>query len=133
MNRDIRAWSEDRKEMQYFNLRDIAENYSCPEGYFLGKGVVGDSGLSFDVMGDGIFRMRYTGLKDKYGCVIFEGDIVKTGGENYKVKLSEYLDSEGCGHYGWNMGEETMGNYLGDTEVLGNIYEHPDLILEGKE
>jgi uncharacterized phage protein (TIGR01671 family) len=73
---------------------------------------------------------QYTGLKDKNGTKIFEGDIVLLKGydEPYQVVFDEscfqaYSDSV----------RYAMDNfYAHDIEVIGNIYDNPEL-LGGKE
>jgi len=74
--------------------------------------------------------MQYTGLKDSKGKEIYEGDIVNF--VTYEEeKLEVYWYNETCG---WQMkrivGSGTMfiPNYTDYLEVIGNIYENPELL-----
>lgn len=79
-----------------------------------------------------IARRQYTGLKDKNGIEIYEGDIVKTKNSLYKVIYDK------CCFWGIDeMGKYPIyqiKHYIMEDEifeVIGNIYENPEL-LEGE-
>ncbi|VLG30946.1 YopX protein [Streptococcus pneumoniae] len=84
---------------------------------------------------DEIELMQSTGLKDKNGKEVFIGDIVKcTRGCPHEV----YLEKEYGGTYIGGMPAIYLKGLLSgyawteDEEIIGNIYENPEL-LEDKE
>jgi len=78
--------------------------------------------------------MQYTGLKDKNGKEIYEGDVVK-GSFIYK---GDSLPIIGSVEYNNNLGTFCLRNEGGQTlfhdcqlnefKVIGNIYENPELL-----
>lgn len=77
--------------------------------------------------------MQYTGLKDKNDKEIYEGDIVREDYYTGEVQYHEGYASFGIQWHGdgriWFSG---FGWAEVDDEVIGNIYENPEL-LEGGE
>jgi uncharacterized phage protein (TIGR01671 family) len=74
---------------------------------------------------------QYTGLHDKNGREIYEGDIVDIGLKNQDGKLvlapviyGEYI----AGYVLDNGGNGIWQRLTEDCEVIGNIYENPDLL-----
>src|SRR5260221_299430 len=98
------------------------------------------------IYGDGFYFtntnyvfQQYTGLKDKNGKEIYEGDIVYNSVSHAKVKVEwqEELFKKHWGHEvvgtfttGWVPFCTGWAGYIGSThfEVIGNIYENPELL-----
>lgn len=84
---------------------------------------------------------QYTGLKDKNGTKIFEGDICKTCFESYTHSWEEVgVVTEFCGAYGIESADgkhfrafinETV--YTRSCEVIGKIHDNPELLKEDKQ
>ena len=82
---------------------------------------------------------EYTGLTDKNGKKIFEGDIVKTWKNNIgKVEFGQYWDEEiEADFYGYAwIGKDEYGESVtlslnkcwNGHEVIGTIYDNPELL-----
>ncbi len=74
--------------------------------------------------------LQFTGLKDKTGREIYEGDILSLN--PYKVlAVIEYLESSFVFHFNKEPDDYWVPNNMATTmraEVIGNIYENPELL-----
>lgn len=79
--------------------------------------------------------MQYTGLKDRHGVEIYEGDVVDTLHKKYPKQYPEKFYPNGTParevkwivgphHNGWNIYAGKKSQY----EVIGNIHENPELL-----
>ena len=111
----FRAWDKSVNKMQFPNgitPKELAEEEFYPLGFL-----------------NEIIWMQYTGLKDKNDKEIYEGDIFNSlhdfgpGGWLERQGVVEFNLMNG---YGWNYWD------LDSLEIIGNIYENPELITQGE-
>lgn len=129
----FRAWDKAKSTM----LENVGfRPNDCGLSVLSSLGMIGE-GLDY---GTAPTLMQYTGLKDKNGKEIYEGDIVKdltafvpTGpawvGYNpiheVKYHVRDYLKRNPLyGDVGYNISSGSI------YEVIGNIYENPELLNE---
>jgi len=78
-----------------------------------------------------ISENQYSGLKDKSGKEIYEGDIVVYDCDNFSVTWNDgsfHAHSEQEGVY-----DTGFWNITNNCKIIGNIYENPELLNEQQE
>ena len=79
---------------------------------------------------DEVVIMQSTGLKDKNGVEIFEGDILYF--EPYEThsndRVVEHIDGAYHGRLIRNGYSKLLAECVYETKVIGNIYENPELL-----
>lgn len=98
--------------------------------------------LPYDHISNGLVFMKSTGLKDKNGKFIYEGDIIKgyfndsdSGGTYFRIMTVVY--EEKLAAFGFKDSKNycefltTVDFEQQDYEIIGNIYENPELLKKG--
>lgn len=143
MNREIkfRVWDVENKEMLEVQELDFEPTF------YGGRIAIRPYQYNDYFDTEDMILMQYTGLKDKNGKEIYEGDIVKA---YFKKGAWKYNDKNYCGYKNGNVEYCVDGfilyieNYkekiyplssfgdndgnINELEVIGNIYYNPELL-----
>lgn len=126
----FRAWDK-KKKVMFNKILDI--NF-CDAGIFTVVAEYNDE--EHLLLGEDIILMQSTGLPDKNGKEIFEGDILdiyysENDTADHYIGLVEWGEFPDRAGFTVTEKEKRWGHSLGLKflcEVLGNIHEHPDLL-----
>ena len=129
---------QDRLKFRYFDAED-EKMYDVKNICFVGEPTV--TVAYKPVIKKAIYRgylIQCTGLKDKNGKLIYEGDIVyKKGSKNYKKEKMYSLVCWDCMYAQFNISDENgmhqMPSNSNNIEVIGNIYENPELLNDNQK
>ena len=127
----FRAWHKKRKKF-YEVLHLHLKNYMNESDWATVKGydIIHQTDVHIQLQPKDCIILQYTGLKDCDGTDIYEGDIVDCESFIVPIQWSTY------GHAFFTIGTPpredrlTVG-HAKHLEVIGNIYENPEL-LEGE-
>ncbi len=117
----FRAWDKKYKAMASFELMQTNARFAIDAPLPSGQFVVLPRH-------ENIVLMQFTGLKDKNGKEIYEGDILldDTEGETYDcVEWNSF--NGGFDTKYWYSPRELVEN-AESHEIIGNIYENPELL-----
>lgn len=128
MNREMkfRAWEPPR----YFDDGDLMQEGEMIKSKLLDlkRGVA----FGFEADSDWDLKeyvfMHYTGLKDKDGQDVYEGDICKIDHQDARYPIVygviSWDESQAC----WDVGCGAASEVNWSHKVIGNIYENPELV-----
>ena len=140
----LRAWLKYDKEMKNVLAFDTrGHSFLGIEG----PHVTVDGWCDNFEVGKQAVLMQSTGLKDKNGVEIFEADVVKVSDgsneeDSYFSVVKNYADegypafdieAPSSWHYESNILAAIMGGEYETIEIIGNIWENPELLEQADE
>ena len=129
----FRAWDKESKRMfQVQALQFYGANNTVDACWTNGVDFDGESTLGEPELNNlhNLELMQYTGLKDRKGVEIYEGDVLFHPLQGRRKVYYPY--SERVASYGLRDIDNGFGSTLQDShavwEIIGNIYENPELL-----
>ena len=123
----FRAWNTETNKM-VINLKEMGV-FALQSTYSIDEFLVIPTNEKYPLM-------QYTGLKDKSNKEIYDGDLLKVEldwGYGLAKIIVEIYFKDGCFRAkALNSHEDTLLIELPPCEVVGNVYENPELLKEDK-
>jgi len=120
----FRVWHPKSKRFSYWGFID---------NMFAGIPSSNEDGFNMDYVREN--SNQYTGLHDRNGKEIWEGDIVKFSAhyfgdrkERERIEVIEWDEEEAC--YNWKLTFTGFADGPNWNEVIGNRYENPELLAK---
>lgn len=130
----FRAWLKEDKKMVNVETMDFTDKSI----QYLKKSEINNAYILRRESFDDVELMQYTGLKDKNGTEIYENDIVKfivldgygEHADQFECidKVEYYISEFKLQQIGLRLSEESII----EIEIIGNVYENPELLEENK-
>jgi len=110
----FRAWDKENKEMfDVFQLTKFVDGEYIASKYI--ESIKDTRSYKTPPL------MQYTGIKDKNGVEIYDGDIVNDGFLKHKVDFSSGM---------FHISLTPLSKWSKEIEVIGNVWENPELIKD---
>lgn len=126
----FRVWDSERKQM--YNLSENRFSFGLFEGH---RAISWED--VFAEQHEELIPLQYTGLKDKNGREIYEGDVLHhhwNSGHDHMLETTSFVKWQNGAFLvddkkraDWLLSMHTLAEWA-SVEVIGNIYENPELL-----
>lgn len=143
----FRAWEKQEGKMYEVSVIRFGVQHGMARGD-LADYVELDSKSRSYIAGDHIDLMQFTGLTDYHNKEIYEGDVVQITGLYGDQQQAKVFWGPVAASYEWMNGETWLLHFTSGAEgplypyckprnyyrleIIGNLYEHPELLEGGK-